>query len=121
MGAEPASVDAQRLASTRVDGSLAERLRLTLRFAGSAHATIQISNMDEQHRRLAVTLEDEVLVYDGSQPLGVATERPLARALAEFAAAIRAGSRSIADLELGVSVVRVLAQCEAALEQQTKP
>jgi predicted dehydrogenase len=121
MGAEPAGVEAQRLASKRVDGGFAERLRLTLRFPGSVNATIQISNMDEQQRRLAVTLEDEVLVYDGFQPLAPGAQRPLARALAEFAAAIRAGSRSTADLELGVAVVRVLEQCEAELERQTKP
>ena len=37
---------------------------------------------------------------------------PLACAVAEFATAVEAGSRSMRDLDLAVEVVRVLAGCE---------
>lgn len=109
LGAAPQAVEAAQLESH----AAGERLRLGLRFAGGVTASIDL-DMREKHRRFAVRLAGQTLLYDAAPPADPA-ELPLARAVRAFAAAISAGSTSLASVELGVAVVRTLASCEARL------
>lgn len=110
LGAAPQAVEAAQLES----GATGERLRLGLRFAGGVAASIELDTLREKHRRFAVRLAGQTLSYDAAPPADPA-ELPLARAVRAFAAAIAAGSTSLASVELGVAVVSTLARCEAQL------
>jgi predicted dehydrogenase len=114
LGAPPEAVDAARLES-RAAG---ERLRLDLQFARGVSASIELSTLREKHRRFAVRLAAQTLVYDAAPPADAA-ELPLARAVRAFAAAIAAGSTSLASAELGVAVVRTLTRCEERLAEKS--
>ena len=114
LGAEPAEVDAALLESRPAGAGTGERLRLELRFAGGANARIELDTLREKHRSLAVELGSRSLRYDATPPASPA-DWPLARAVRAFAAAIAAGSRSQASVELGAAVVRTLARCEQRL------
>ena len=114
LGSEPQEVAAERVERARVDAGWAERVRLSLRFAGNVDAHIELSTLGERRRNFEVRLDSGILRYDGALPERP-TERPLARALHGFAAAIASGSTSTASVELGVAVVRTLARCDAAL------
>lgn len=110
LGAEPQAVEAAQLESH----ATGERLRLGLRFADGVTASIELDTLREKHRRFAVRLAGQTLFYDAAPPADPA-ELPLARAVRAFAAAISAGSTSLASVELGVAVVSTLARCEAQL------
>jgi hypothetical protein len=107
MGAAPQEVQATRLQQDP------ERLRLDLRFAGGVAARIDL-DMRVKHRRFAVRLASQTLVYDAAPPPDSA-DLPLARVVRAFAAAVAAGSRSLASAELGAAVVDTLARCEERL------
>jgi len=111
LGAAPEAVEAARLESRP------ERLQLGLRFAGGITASIDL-HMREKHRRFAVRLASQTLVYDAAPPADAA-ELPLARAVRAFAAAVAAGSTSLASAELGVAVVRTLTRCEERLAEKS--
>ena len=49
------------------------------------------------------------------EPLAYDRQLPLACVVSEFARAVRASSKSLDSLDLGVEVVRLLDRCEAAL------
>jgi len=116
LGAQPEAVDAERLECRPVAGGMAECLRLSLRFAGGVTAQIQLSTLHERHRGFVVQLDSQILRYDGSPPAAPG-DLPLTRAVLDFAAAVAAGSASLASAELGAAVVRTLARCEARLAE----
>lgn len=114
LGAEPVAVNAQMLERRRMGDAFGERLQMMLRFPGEVSAEIRLSTLDDRHRSFEVELDSRVLRYDASPP-AAPEDLPLARALAEFAQAIRAGATTPKSVELGAAVVRTLAHCEAHL------
>ena len=116
-----------------------ENLTLRLQFKG-ALAELNIGNrMRQRARRMEVFFDDEALVFDDTQPgklsrhalnkegglekgepLPTDDEPPLTRAVKTFAAAILSDSHDLSSLELGVSVVDVLADCEQFLAHPIK-
>lgn len=132
MGRMPATVEARRTESQKVDGDRGETIDLELGFAHGMEAKITIGNLfDQRRRRLEVSLDTETLIYDDTadhplsrrrpssgkaKTLPVDDTPPLDCIVAEFTAAIGAGSRDISGLELGVDVVSVLARANRSLE-----
>ena len=114
LGTEPAAVDCALLESRPSGAGIGQRLRLELRFGGGALAQIELDTLREKHRSFTVELDSRSLHYDATPPASPA-DWPLARAVRAFAAAIAAGSRSQASVELGAVVVRVLQRCEECL------
>ena len=111
LGTEPAAVNGALLESRPAGAGFAQRLRLELRFDGGALAQIELDTLREKHRSFSVEAGGRSLSYDPTPPANEA-DWPLARAVRAFAAAIAAGSRSQASVELGAAVVRVLQRCE---------
>jgi len=114
LGAEPETVAADRLEQRPVGSALGERLRLSLRFPGTVPAVLELSTLDEHHRRFDAYLGARLLRYDGDVPVAP-EERPLTRALLEFAEGVAAGSSSLESVRLGAAVVRTLARCDERL------
>jgi hypothetical protein len=120
LGAEPETVAAESLERRNVGSVMGERLRLILGFPRSVRATIQLSTLEDHHRRFEVHLGSEVLAYDGATPRDP-KDLPLTRALKEFAESVQAGDASLESVRLGAAVVRTLARCDASLEQRRAP
>jgi predicted dehydrogenase len=138
-GAEPTEVHAYQLDARPISEGLAERLQVELFFAGGVLAELRLSTLDDRVRRFAVALDAATIVYDGlatsslmrypapkrdgpggkGEAIPVANELPLTRAVLDFVAAIAEGSTSLASVELGASVVRTLARCDAVLAQES--
>lgn len=131
MGRKPESATAGHLESRATDEGRGEIVRLRLAFAGGLSAEIEVGNiLQARSRRFEVVGERGALVYDdvaadklvhtgpAAAPRAVPVEAtpPLTCAVAEFARAIRSGSRDLASLRLGVDVVAVLAQCARSLK-----
>ena len=137
VGEEPSRATASLLEGRPFDGGFAEHVRIELEFSGGTRATFDVGNtVVTKQRRFAAEFEGEVWVYDDQAPsklvrhgratLGedetgegevvpLPSELPLTTAIREFGAALREGSRDTASLELGVSVVRTLLECETSL------
>ena len=136
LGALPETLDAACLEARDTPEGSGQSLEVRASFAGPVSTVLRFGNIVSRVRRLAVYLERAVLVFDDlaehqlvayppcapHAPVVGAGERlpyerqsPLACVLREFAAAVAAGDRSTASLELGVEVVQVLARCEARL------
>ena len=128
MGEAPRAARAKRTASEDRPGGRGENFELELEFADGAAARIKVGNLfNKKIRSLSVQFETKSLILDdGAEPvlklvsgdqserLPFPEERPLNRAIASFLAAVRAGSKDLSSLELGVRVVEVLARCEEA-------
>jgi predicted dehydrogenase len=122
LGALPDRVDAALVDRPALpDSGHGETFRLTLGF-GAIEAAITCGTLAEKTRRFAVTCPAGTLVYDDvaadkltldGRPVAIAADLPLTVAVSEFGAAIRAGSRDLSSLELGMRVVTVLAHCQA--------
>lgn len=116
------------------DGVVAERLALEVELTGSVPASIQVSTLDDCHRWFAAILEAGTLVYRDSgdaklvrlppgaeiqsslgQPIMVADELPLTRAVLDFAQAIRVKDTDRTSLELGLTVSELIADLEDML------
>ncbi len=137
LGRSPDSVTATRKERRHTPEGVGETLALHLEFPGGAVADIEIGTlMLHKTRYFAANCDRYQLVYDDQraaplvvQPrledacvamqlkekVAVAPDRPLTCAVADFAAAIRAGSRDLASLRLGVDVVAVLEECQRLL------
>lgn len=136
MGVRPDSVDARRIDHRHLPEGLGEVVEIRAGFPGGVQAILRFGNLLPKTRRLVVHLEAAVLVYDDlaehklmvhppsaafadpgttGEALPCEPLLPLNVAVGEFASAVRAGSRSLADLDLGVAVVELLARCESAL------
>ncbi len=131
MGDAPETITARRTERRETDGGTGETIELDLDFPGAARADIALSNLrDGKRRRLEVRFDSETLVYDdraaekltrvdgdgGGERVPVEPGMPLSIAVAEFAAAIRKGSKDLESLRLGVDVVAVLAAADNHLE-----
>ena len=117
--------------AVRAEGRAGERetIDLHLAFADGLTGLHRVSTRSpERRRRLKVVLPDCALLFDDMaedklvrirlgerEVIPYSPEPPLRVALREFGEAIRAGNRDLAQLELGVDVVRILAACEATL------
>jgi predicted dehydrogenase len=116
------------------DRVVAERLALEVELAGAVPASIQVSTLDDRHRWFAAILEAGTLVYRDSgdaklvrlppgveiqsslgQPIMVADELPLTRAVLDFAQAIRVKDTDRTSLELGLTVSELIADLEDML------
>lgn len=128
VGLMPERVAAIQLEHRLVEGGLGETVTARLDFPGGAAAQLRWSNVAAKCRRLTVVCERGVLVYDDlaadklamdGEPVVIASDLPLAVTVAEFAAAVAAGSRDAASVALGVRVVEVLAACAASVAHGT--
>lgn len=137
MGCAPEAVSCHSQESQETPDGVGEAIAIRLTFPGGVTADIDISNLlDRKKRFFAVHFDRETLIYDGVGPdplvleprpddakcrpdaatvIAVDDTAPLTCALGAFAEAIRKGTPSLADLRLGVDVVRVLSTCEKAL------
>ena len=141
-GALPDAVTARLKDQRQTDEGPGEIVGIELTFPGGLRAEIEVGNlMDSKKRFFAVQFDHETLVYDDLSPtplvsspridhhscspedtqpetaIPVAGDLPLTVAVRDFAEAIRAKSKDLSSLRLGVDVIRVLAQCQAALEE----
>jgi predicted dehydrogenase len=122
---------AARVATRPVDGAMAERIEVDLALAGGIPARIKLSNMDERHRWFAVESSTRTLVYNDEPPgklrcfapganihspsgraIPVDNELPLTRAVLEFAGAIRSQNFTRASIDLGLTIVDLIADIE---------
>lgn len=126
LNANPVSVSASREWAEQTPEGPGENILLRLEFPGSVPAEIRVGNvLREKSSRFefhfekgTLTLDDlgpEKLTLDG-RSLGFPPGRPLARAVAAFAAAIRAKSPDDAGLRRACDVVSVLAHAQSSLE-----
>lgn len=127
LGAPPVRVDAALLEARQVEHGIGESVAAELAFANDAAASLRWSNLMERRRRLEVECERATLVYDDQaahklvvsesgrdRGIVIATDLALTVLVAEFVAAIAAGKCDLSSLELGVSVVEVVAACAQA-------
>jgi predicted dehydrogenase len=143
LGASPARISAERVASQSTEEGYGEVVSLSLEFAGGVRAEISAGNlMDEKRRRFAVWLEKGALVFDDlaehplmryetggdssgggalggpggvGHPIPASPTLPLTAALEAFASGIRGEAGEEFGLALGVEIVRLLGECEAQL------
>ena len=129
----PVSVDARILERREVEDGVGENCHLNLIFSDGAVADITIGNLTDRHRRFAVFFDDAVVAYDDAAPaqlieypaqpdigepkgvgraIPISSEMPVTVAVREFANAISNGDTSVASLDQGVEVTRILAQCQ---------
>jgi predicted dehydrogenase len=131
----PARVERAGRAEVRlVDGVAAERLVLDLTF-GSTPANVTVSTLDERHRWFAAQFDSCTLVFRDfvddklmrfapgadiatgvGAAIAVGSELPLSRAVIEFAERIRAKNTDRGSIDLGLTVVDLIADAEAMLE-----
>lgn len=130
LGAIPVEVSAAVEERRETTNGWGEAIRLDLRFDDEVRAELRLSNLLASGRReFRIELEGGSLSYSDQlsprvvrRPRGgteefidVSDELPLTRAVRYFAAAVAEGSRDRRGLDLGVSVVAVLARCESSV------
>ncbi len=103
--------------------SAADTVRLRLSF-GAVTAEITLGTLPTKTRRFAVTCQGGRLAYDDQaaarltldgRPVPLDADPPLTVAVGEFAAAVAGKRFDTASLDLGVAVVRLLADCRMEL------
>jgi predicted dehydrogenase len=129
-----ARVERARRAEVRViDGVAAERLVLDLTF-GTTPANVTVSTLDGRHRSFAAQFDSCTLVFrdfvddklvrfapgadiatGAGTAVAVGSELPLSRAVIEFAERIRAKNTDRGSIDLGLTVVDLIADAEAML------
>lgn len=124
LGGPPGRAEATRLERRQISEGMGETVRLRLEF-GAVVAESLLSTLTDKCRRLDVTCEGGVLVYDdlaeakltlNGETVDIGAERPLAVVLNEFAQAIRLGNCSFRDLDVGIAVVQALDLAARSLE-----
>lgn len=126
--ASPVQARAVVLEYRETPGGLGQTIELDLAFAGELTARCVVSNIaSARGRTVSVDLSTETLLFEdseghrllragraGGRPVVVPTspEAPLRRVVASFAAGVRDGG-DMSSLDLGVDVVRTLAQADA--------
>ncbi len=127
----PMAVEARRVAAVRFAEGVGEAIEIAVDFGDGRRAGIRVSNIDERkQRRFEATyaggtlfyddLADEKLVFRRSpsspgEAIPLDGSLPLANEIGEFCRCITSGQRSDGSLELGLQVVRILADCQAKL------
>ena len=129
-----ARVERARRAEVRViDSVAAERLVLDLTF-GTTPANVTVSTLDARHRSFAAQFDSCTLVFrdfvddklvrfapgadvatGAGTAVAVGSELPLSRAVVEFAERIRAKNTERDSIDLGLTVVDLIADAEAML------
>ena len=129
-----ARVERARRAEVRViDSVAAERLVLDLTF-GTTPANVTVSTLDARHRSFAAQFDSCTLVFrdfvddklvrfapgadiatGAGTAVAVGSELPLSRAVVEFAERIRAKNTDRDSIDLGLTVVDLIADAEAML------
>jgi predicted dehydrogenase len=131
-GAMPDAVAARRVATAQYPDGAGEAIEIALDFGGCRRSEIRVSNITERKQRwFKAIYGGGTLVYDdlaleklvfrrGGSSLGEAVvldaSLTLTNAVGEFCRRIASGERSSASLELGLRVVRILADCQAKLD-----
>lgn len=130
MGRRPARAQANVRERRRTPDGMGEIVDMVVKFENDVMARVTIGNVfPEKTRSFRVDFDGGSLIYrdhvdvalafvdrSGKEnAIDVSPEQPLTVALAEFAGKIAAGSRDRSSLALGVDVVRVLADCDAAM------
>lgn len=130
LGATPVESSATVEERRETTNGWGEAIRLDLRFDDDVRAELRLSNLlPSSQRQFSLELEGGSLSYSDQlgprvvrRPRGgteefidVSEELPLTRVVRYFAAAVAEGSRDRRDLDLGVSVVAVLARCESSV------
>ena len=129
-GRGPVRSDAAIRERRRTPDGAGETVDIILEFEQGIVANIAVGNIrDDKVRRFRVDFDGGSLIYrdhadmalafvdrSGKEnPIDVSPEQPLTCVLADFAGKIAAGVRDRSGLALGVDVVRVLADCDAAI------
>ncbi len=139
LGHMPLSLSATVKESRQVSEGLGQILSIKLNFSNGVVADIECGNiMDPKKRFLAAHYDHETLIYDDlsatplvrqpradgpgcdpvhGQVIDVAQKTPLTSVIEAFAAAIGRASADFSDVQLGVKVIQLLANCEASLRQ----
>ena len=129
LGRDPEEATARVEEEADLPGGRGRNYRLSLGFGGGVRADILVGNVARlKRRRLEVRFDGKSLIMDdlsahklvetdggAERPVPVSSELPLARAVAAFAAAVKAGSADVSSLALGVRVVETLERCERSL------
>jgi predicted dehydrogenase len=120
----PDHVAAQVLARPSIDGGVGEIVGLKLKF-GATDVSVTLGSLPVRKREMTVMCRDSVLLYDdvaehklrlNGEALPHAMQSPLALALEEFRQQVAAGAGLDREaLDLGVTVVEVLAQAQKSL------
>lgn len=134
MGQRPARAEAKIRERRRTPDGAGETVDMTLEFEHGVVANIVVGNIfSDKVRSFRVVFDGGSLIYRDHADMALAfvdrsgrendvdvsPEQPLTRALADFAGKIADRVRDRSGLALGVDVVRVLAECDAALTQET--
>ncbi|MCG8512240.1 MAG: Gfo/Idh/MocA family oxidoreductase [Rhodospirillales bacterium] len=134
VGEVPHSVSCVEIDCQRTCEGLGEVIRIELAFPCHATAEIEVGNLFRSKKRwLRADFDDAHLLLDDTQdqklflgrnsaaasetrtPISTADTLPLTNAVRSFAGAIRASSKDLSQLELGVQVVGILADCDRQL------
>ena len=135
----PARVEAVRREICMIDDVPAERIVLDLAL-GPVPANIVISTLDPRHRWFAAEFDTCTLVFrdfvaeqlvrvpagddiDGNcgVPIKTEAELPLTRAVLDFARSVSTRDTDRRSIDLGLSVVDLIADAEALLSQPSRP
>ena len=130
-GETPAHLEATVREGAGTNGQRGEVFEIEMTFEDGVRARIETGNgFEGRERRLEAVTDFATLVLDDNAehqlvrrdtasgaetPVPVSPERPLARAVAAFAAAIRGEAAEHTGTALGLDVVRVLAACDAQI------
>ena len=127
----PLHVEATVREGAGASGQRGEVFEIQLTFKGGALANIETGNgFEGRERRFEADFDSATLILDDNAehklvrrdndsgaetPVPVTPERPLARAVTTFAAAIRGEAAEHTGTALALDVVRVLAACDAQI------
>lgn len=129
LGEKPERFSAKRIERRATPDGNGDTVALELSFRGGTVANISISNLREKKCRSFTTrLAGFSLTYDdlaadklvresagGREVLPFVSTPPLTVAVSEFLTAVRANSRDLSSLRLGMDVTDTLARCEECL------
>lgn len=133
MERRPARAEANVRERRRTTDGTGETVDIALEFEQGVVANIAVGNIrDDKVRRFRTDFDGGSLIYRDHADMALAfvdrsgkensidisPEQPLTCVLADFAGKIAAGSRDRTGLALGVDVVRVLADCDAAMAEK---
>lgn len=120
MNAKPATV--RGYSEPAGDG---ERVKLSFDYANGARVEIDLCNgLDRRVRSLSVDCGEKTVIYDDTVPeklrcdsrmISVSPDLPLTRVILSFVESIHSGQAKRSGLDVGLSVVEVLAACEQSI------
>lgn len=130
LGTSPQRTGLRLVERRAVENALGEIFDIELIFPGEVRAAIRIGNILPKRRRFTAYTETAALIYDDFAPhkltiapgtsdddmtasripVPLVEELPLSNAVRTFARAVETGATGLDSLDLGVSVVSILAQ-----------